>query len=70
MATAPPVKKIRHILRNKALCLGGAAKEIEGLSKLSCRHCRYSVFEKLIHIADKLKEYGKELSDLSGEFKD
>lgn len=68
MENVPPVKEIHHILRNKSQCLKGAAKEIERLSRLSCKHCRFKTYEELLNIAKKLKEYGKELDDLSTLF--
>ena len=65
---APATPKIKHVLRNKSVCLTGVAKEIERYSKLSCKHCRTDVYENLLKIASSLREYSKELHDLAGEF--
>lgn len=68
MANAPDAKEIHHVLRNKSQCLKGAAKEIERLGRLSCKHCRHKVYEDLIKLAQNLKNYSKELDDLSSLF--
>jgi hypothetical protein len=57
-------KQVNHVLGNIPMVMKGMAAEIDRLSGLSCKYCRYDAYESLQHIKKDLLRHGGDLDAL------